>query len=483
MQLRQEYEKARRYYDGDIFRERVSVETGEDDAPLLYPVGINLVKLLTLSMTDSMLGEHDDSDPILFVARNNGKTDHLQSTLAYLSSVLSFSHAGSMLWEMEFSRNLHGAGVFRIAPNLGRAPFIRWSSIPVQSFYPIFHPEDPDTLLEAWIITGMTQDQVRGLYGIDSTNQLPVKIEHWTLSTYETFIDGKKVSLYSGRNPYGLIPFVYVPRVRTTDWYGESLVKDLYASQDELNMRLADIGDTLNFNSHPIMWGRNLPKGFTAKNFPLGSNSLWDLGRAFGGSNEPEVGMMQSDNPVPDAAFKHIQFLYDWARTSSFAPPIAFGEDSGGGQRSGVTLEIRLWPLLKAIRRSRAYLTTGITQAINITGKILEQKKISTIPKEVVSGLLSGEVTTQYHHVLPRDQAAIVDEVVKLLSTTPPTISLETAQEELGRGSSEVTRVLKMMTEYPEWFEKAVKKMEAKPEDSEDDSEDDSESEKPKEAK
>ena len=65
-------------------------------------------------------------------------------------------------------------------------------------------------------------------------------------------------------------------------------------------------------------------------------------------------------------------------------------------------------------------------------------------------------MTPQYHHVLTRDQAAVVDEVVKLLSTTPPAISLETAQEELGRGMSEVTRIISMMADHPEWFQKAA---------------------------
>ena len=456
--LRAEYDKADRYYRGFVFQDRVEVETGESDAPLLYPVGVNLVKLITLSMTDALLGEHDDADPILFVARNNDTvTEELKAAIAYLSSVLSFSNAGSMLWETEFSRNLYGAGVIRVAPSLGQAPHIRWSKLDARRFYPIFHPEDPDELIEAWIVTPMTKDQVRALYGIESTNEFPLKVERWTTSVYETSIDGKKVSKFSGVNPYGIVPFVYIPRLRTTDWYGESLVADLYAPQDELNARLADVGDTLNYNSHPVFWGKNMPKGFNAKNFPLAPNAMWDLGRSFGsGAGGPEVGVLQASNPVPEAAFKHIQFVYDWVRTSSFAPPIAFGEDNGGGQRSGVTLEIRLWPLLKAVRRSRSYMTTGLLRAMRITGRILAQKKFSDVDKRVIAGLLEGNLTTQYHHVLPRDQAAVVDEVVKLLSTNPPAISLETAQEALGRGMSEVTRIIAMMAEHPEWFQKAV---------------------------
>jgi hypothetical protein len=456
--LRMEYDKADRYYQGLVFQDRVETETGENDAPLLYPVGVNLVKLIALSMTDAFLGEHEDSDPVLFVAKNNDAvTDTLKETIAYLSSVLAFSNAGSLFWETDFSRNLYGASVLRVAPTLSTKPHVRWSKLDVRQFFPIFDPEDPDSLLEAWIVTTLTQDQARIKYGIESKEQFPLKVEKWNLTQYETTIDGKRVDKFSGMNPYGVVPFVYIPRVRTTDWYGESLVSDLFAPQDELNARLADVGDTLNYNSHPVFWGMNMPKGFNSKNFPLAPNAMWDLGRSFGsGGAKPEVGILQAANPVPESAFKHIQFVYDWVRTSSFAPPIAFGEDNGGGQRSGVTLEIRLWPLLKAVRRSRSYMTTGLRRAMYITGKILEQKKWSDIDKRVVAGLLEGELTPQYHHVLPRDQAAVVDEVVKLLSTNPPAISLETAQEELGRGMSEVTRIISMMADHPEWFQKAV---------------------------
>jgi hypothetical protein len=98
-------------------------------------------------------------------------------------------------------------------------------------------------------------------------------------------------------------------------------------------------------------------------------------------------------------------------------------------------------------------------KAIRITGQILAQKKFSDVDRRVIQGLLEGDLTVQYHHVLPRDQQAVVDEVVKLLSTNPPAISLETSQEVLGRGMSEVDRILKMMSDHPEWFEKALNQL------------------------
>jgi hypothetical protein len=456
--LHAEYDKASRYYSGEIFQERVEVEANENDAPLLYPVGVNLVKLMTMALTDGFLGEHQDVDPILFVSRNNQESKpYVAPTVEYLSRLLRASSASSMFWEFEFSRNLYGGSVLRVVPDLATGTHVRWARVPVDSFYPIFHPEDPNVLLEAIVITHLTQEQARALYGITSTKAFVVKVERWTASEYETSIDGTVVSPYSGVNPWGVVPFVYIPRLRTINWFGEGMAKDLYSVQDELNMRLADVGDTLNYNSHPVYWGINLPQTFTSTNYPVAPNAFWDLGRSFGtGGNEPKVGMLQSSSPVPDAAFKHIDFIYNWARTSSFAPPIAFGDDNGGGQRSGVTLELRLWPMLKSIRRSRSYMTDGIHRAMKITAMILKQKNFKDVDRQVIDGLLMDDITPQFHHILPKDQPAVVDEVVKLLSTNPPSISLETAQEALGRGVGEVQRIITMMSEHPDWFEKAL---------------------------
>jgi len=52
-----------------------------------------------------------------------------------------------------------------------------------------------------------------------------------------------------------------------------------------------------------------------------------------------------------------------------------------------------------------------------------------------------------------------VDEVVKLLSTNPPAISLETAEAKLGHGIAEVEKIVKMMSMIEDWapIEKAMK--------------------------
>jgi hypothetical protein len=271
------------------------------------------------------------------------------------------------------------------------------------------------------------------------------------------------ISDMSGVNPWGVVPVVYTPRLRFNNWFGESLAEDIIPVQDELNMRLADIGDAINYNAHPTRWGLNLPRDFTAANYPLGPNSFWNLGRSLGSSPEPKVGLLEVGAAVQPGVFNFLNFVYDWARTSSFAPPIAFGEDDGGGQRSGITLEIRMWPLLKAVKRSRAYLGASLRRAMRISGLILRQKNLPKIPIRAVNALVDGEVLPRFYNIMPRDQQQAVDEVTKLLSTEPKAISIETAQTVLGRGSGEVRRILQMNETEGLWTN-AAKEKEMQPE-------------------
>ena len=456
--------KAVRYYSGQIFMEPVAQEVGEAGGPLLYPVGINLIKMIVQAMTDATFGEWDDARSVLMWKTQSSKPITAVETAAveYVTRLMEDSNAASMFWELEFDRNLQGAGVLRVVPDLSRRSHLRWIKIPLDGFYPIFDPSDPDTILECWQVTNILPEQARALYGIETADRgTPLlKCEHWTAKEYTTTIDGKRVDIYSGINPWGVIPYVYIPRIRTIDWWGEALTDDLYSVQDELNMRIADTGEALNYHSHPVYWGRNLPSTFNTTNFPLDPSALWDLGRTHGANGEtPEVGMLKNETPVPEQMFKYIDFLYDWSRVSSSAPPIAFGEDAGGGQRSGVTLEIRMWPLLKAVRRSRGYLNTGLMQALTITGRILAQKKFSDVTPGVADQLITRCVLPVFNQVMPRDEVALVDEVVKLLSTNPPAISLETAEAKLGHGIAEVEKIVKMMSMIEDWapIEKAMK--------------------------
>ena len=100
-----------------------------------------------------------------------------------------------------------------------------------------------------------------------------------------------------------------------------------------------------------------------------------------------------------------------------------------------------MWPLIKSTRRFRAYLGNGIARALWMSARMLEQKRFGDIPVRTLDRILKGQIVPRFADVLPRDHVAIVDEVVKLSSTTPPEISMETAQKILGRGPGEAERI------------------------------------------
>ena len=433
-------ERYRYYYDGDVFKEQVPLEQGiEEESPLMYPVGINLVKMLCLAQTDAAFGEWEDEIVSFEARKEDAVDDATRGAIEIAQDILHGSNASTMLWEVALDAHIYGGGAMMVKPNLPKPGHIQWFHIPLQNFYPVWDPDDPDVLLEAYVITPMASEQAKLRYGYEASGEIVYRSEHWTPTHYESKIGGTRIDAYSGYNPWGFVPFVYIPRLRSTNWWGDSLTEDIIPAQDELNMRVADIGESINYNAHPTRWGVNLPRSFNAKNFPLGPNALWDLGRNLG-NLQPEVGILETKDPAPEGVFKYVNFLYDWTRTSSFAPPIAFGEDEGS-QRSGATLEIRMWPLIKSTRRFRAYLGNGIARALWMSAVMLKQKGFSDIPVRSLDRILKGQVVPRFADVLPRDHVAIVDEVVKLTATNPPEISMETAQKILGRGPGEVERI------------------------------------------
>jgi hypothetical protein len=106
-----------------------------------------------------------------------------------------------------------------------------------------------------------------------------------------------------------------------------------------------------------------------------------------------------------------------------------------------------MWPLIKAVKRSRNYLRSTLSRALQITGAILGQKRLTEVPIRSIDSMTEGRIVPYFYPVMPRDQQAIVDEVVKLLSCKPPAISMETAQKILGRGTGEVERIKAMIAD------------------------------------
>jgi cell division protein FtsB len=436
------------YFTGLVFSNKIPLEVGSDETnPELYPVGINLVKMLCTTQADSLFGEWEESI-VHFEPKQDIEVGQPEKDATDLASlILVSSSANTILWENALDREVYGGGVIKVTSIPSIPGHIKWSRVPLDCFYPIWDPDDPDILLEAYIVVPMTKEQARSRYGITTNKDIVYRVEHWTTTTYTNKIDGKEIQAFSGANPWGFVPFVFIPRIRSSYWWGDSLTEDLIRVQDELNMRIADLGEAVNYNTHPIKWGYNLSKSFNPKNYPIGPGYFWDGGRVIGQSPEPHIEILEAKNPIPQGTFDYISFLYDWSCTSTFTPAVALGIDSGGGQRSGITLEVRMQPLVRATRRSRAYMAAGLSRAMKMSALMLKQKAYSDVKARALESILRGDITPRFAPLLPRDQAGIVDEVQKGMSTKPPTISIETAVKKLGYGTSEVERIKAMLAD------------------------------------
>ena len=441
LEMEKNYARWWDYYSGKVFQERVSGVgvPNDQDPPLLYPVGINLVKMLTNAQASALWGDWDD-DIISFTVEPYGylggdsetareRAEHAKSLI---EGAFRENNANCRLVEAGLSQCIYGGTYFKVSFDGSKASGIRLEKLGVQTVWPLWDPEDWDRLIEVTIRIPLSKRQAELRYGVslEFWDDVVYRHERWTEAEYENILtDGSKnhvirLEQFSGPNPYGFIPIVYIPRRRSESWwYGEPLTEEIIRVQDELNARIADIGEDINYITHRIIWGRNI-KDFSDRNkFAIGPDLRWDLGKTIGGF-EPEVGML-SPGDIPKGAYTYIDWVYDYARTAADSPPIVFGEDEGS-QRSGTTLVIRMWPLTRALKVQRSYWSVGLTQMARMILDILYHKR------RIGEELSRHIIYPNFAAILPKDRAELVDEIVKRLSTKPPTISLETALEKLG---------------------------------------------------
>jgi hypothetical protein len=246
-------------------------------------------------------------------------------------------------------------------------------------------------------------------YGVrvDSLPDEVVYLEEWTEREYQVSVGGKVLTQYSGKNPWGRVPMVYLPRVRAEGFYGLALYEDIKGAQDELNARLADVGDNVNNAAHPIRWIRNY-RGDPNRDFVVGADQLWDLGSNVSGQEPPEVGVIPAQ-PEPSSTFHFVNFLLDMTRQSSFTSPVAFGEDEGS-HRSGVTLTLRLWPLLQQVKTTRIYWRTMLVMLNNMVLHMASQRDIEGAYEAT---LAQHAVLPNFSDLVPQDRQLLIDEIVR----------------------------------------------------------------------
>lgn len=420
-------------YDGQRWDEIDQEATGDRNSKPIkrYRLQINDVAFACLTHAYTLFGEvTNDSDPLvrpIVEQKIKSKAMDVEGAQEFLDVVWKDSEPRKNQFLAGLISQVCGGVFWRVRYNL----FERLSD--PFALYPFkFEPMYPDYCFPVWA-TGtqnMTEMYVRysinkdaakatwGVYSIDWPDTVEYE-EHWTqdYTVNGTTIPGKleiKVGVHDNwrsikneNNPFGIVPFVYIPHVPSNTFYGIPLPESIPAVAEEYNARLANIGDLVKQSALRI----GKLRGVSGDKLKL--NTLWkngppivNLGIGNPDGIPPEL---EFDDPpaITPALIDYTRELERKERDSMWIPPIATGQDEGS-QRSGQTLTIRMWPLQSHITTERWQWSSALNK-LNLMA--LHMARIKGIGNLGNADPRLLHVSSDWAPMLPKDREQLVNEM------------------------------------------------------------------------
>lgn len=237
-------------------------------------------------------------------------------------------------------------------------------------------------------------------------------IEHWKEDTYSIQVNEMKIRLdgvlLEGTNPWGVVPFVYIPHLRIKNFLGESMINNaIKGIIREMNLRNADIGDAVSDDSHSVLAIRGVRTTLKPQKLPDG-RVVVDLGSSPGlGSNEipPDLFAVRTQSAA-EPQLKFTDKLESMYRVEARHPAVADGVDEGS-QRSSLTLTTRMWPMQSHVELERINWTTGL---LRLAKMILLFSSLKGAYK-VTPAHMGIKLILKWAPMLPRDRTELVNEI------------------------------------------------------------------------
>lgn len=431
-----QYDQLWRHYSGQSLR--ATVDTAQmtgGQAPLVYPLRINQFSFVANLHAGLMWGQGEDENEFLrFISREKApprKENADTSEGDYLSALFwaVWLENGGQETLREASRmyQIFGGHVFKVVHDPTYRLGVRIESIAANVFYPIWHPSNYRQLLAVMISYRVTKEQAKTVWGKEIEEDYGVYSEIWTADEYTIRI-GDNV-LVSEKNPYvhpktskGIIPFVYIPRMRTGSFFGQSIFDGITGLVQEYNARTADVGDAVDDTSHRKVWGRNL-RGTQVPNLSeIPNGDVINLGDSVPGfeSAPPEIGNLETAQ-LPESVMPFIGLLQEEMREKTHTAPVILGIDEGS-QRSSLTLSMRAMPTTSAARDYRGSWLMGLAYMADLTFLAMYVQPDQSVPLSQPGQRANGITPAAFDYwiladfspILPRDREALVNETVTL---------------------------------------------------------------------
>jgi len=469
-----QYPVWRSLFDGSALQEKIPVSTDpakqSDETTYRWPVRFNLVKAYCVLYAGLLWGrgktgaEADnlfDIDVAPDIPGRSGPVPKAKAKL--LAECLNY------FWSEWFHivrpsgaiQQWAGGCVIKVCwdPSDPLAVFgCTLQTIQPEHFYPIWDPLNFERLLAVNLKFSVSRAVAKEKYLVTDEQLVDYAVgdaitieEHWDPYTYYVALGkGRKgpedrgiVARYrdrksgavlpmNGDNPYlhpatgvGVIPVIYIPRIRLGGFFGDSLADGLIGLQAELNKTLADFGDALNRGAHPPFGlsdyrgpGSRAGPGDRANQVILIPRSgALNLGETRQGQTPPKVHTFPEPS-VPAQTEDFTDRLLSLSEVATGLTPAARGAITS--TKSGYAIALELLPTTNAIDWERAHWTSAIAGRTGINSVLLaiwaakSRIKAKEVPAvaDVTAFLLHQSV--MYRPVIPRDRMEVVDEVVRL---------------------------------------------------------------------
>jgi hypothetical protein len=238
-------------------------------------------------------------------------------------------------------------------------------------------------------------------------------IEHWTKEEYSCQVNEMVIKTadgmtLAGTNPYGVVPFVYIPHIRTKAFLGNSMITPaIMGIIKEMNSANADIGDAVKVDTHSTVAVRGVRGTMKPVRLPNGKTAV-DLGSAAGlGTAETQPDMFAVETKsASEPQLNYTDRLDTFYRVEARHPAVADGLDEGS-QRSSLTLTTRMWPMQSHVELERIEWTTGLLKLAEVILIFCSTKSVYN----VTQAHLDIPLIVKWATMLPRDRAELVNEI------------------------------------------------------------------------
>lgn len=458
------YPEWRGLFDGTALEETIS-DTSDPTAtsnPLRWPVQVNIINQYCILHAGFLWGRgRTGSTDDIFTVRVGTKvpgrpgpeateaSEKYQDILQYF-----WSHQAHTLRHNGAIQQWAGGCVLKAAWNpwsMSSVYGITLETIQPEYFYPIWDPTNFTELFAVKVKFGVSKEAAIAKYGatkeqlnhFNDDDAIPVE-EYWDRFTYYIML-GKRhpedkgiVAKHpttgepmQGENPWnhpmrggGIIPIVYIPRIRTDAFLGDSLAYHLKGVQNELNKTLADYGDALTRGAHPS-FGISDYNGPSKRDrvIEIPRHGALNMGDTKPGMTAPKVHEFPLPQ-VPGQTTEYVERLLAISESKAALTPAARG--LAQGQKSSITMAMEMLPTTNLVDWQRSHWSAGIVGPgglDEVIGVILYNKKnLYPLVPGVDSTMLGLPQTADFRPVVPRDKAEIIDEVVRLatVNAVPP---------------------------------------------------------------